>query len=281
VFGVLQLTQFTTIRDEMTLQESNGPKRFYAGVDIGSRYTKVVIVTGLGMVSKEALPTGNDVVQTANMVLKSASEKVGLRTGEIKCLVGTGYGRVSLSFADMTLTELSCHARGCFHLNNKARTVIDIGGQDSKVLHLDSNGNMVDFVMNDKCAAGTGRFLEVAATSLEVDMETMSAMARVEQPCPINSMCVVFAETEIISLLSKGESIAAIISGINRGFSQRIGNMVKRLGVKGQCMFVGGVAKNKGLSKELESYLGVELFSPSIDPQYTGALGAALMAQGM
>jgi predicted CoA-substrate-specific enzyme activase len=218
--------------------------------------------------------------QTAERALAQAVTKAGIGNKQIQGVVGTGYGRVSVSFVDRTVTELTCHAKGCHFINPRVRTVLDIGGQDSKAIRLNDRGEMVDFVMNDKCAAGTGKFLEMAARTLGLSLEEMAGVKNdPAQACAINSMCVVFAETEIISLLAKREVPQAIVAGINRAFALRIGNMAKRLGLRQQTVFVGGVAKNIGLARALSDYLGSTFAALPIDPQLTGALGAAVLAQ--
>jgi predicted CoA-substrate-specific enzyme activase len=260
--------------------EHHKSKQWVAGIDVGSRTTKVVILNSGNILAGTVLDTGIDAGKTAEAALMRARQKAGISKGRPRAVVGTGYGRVSLSFLDKTATELTCHARGCHFINPEIRTVIDIGGQDSKVVHLDADGSMVDFVMNDKCAAGTGKFLEMVARTLELDLTDMADMqSDAVQACTINSMCAVFAETEVVSLLAKKKAPQDIVSGINRAFATRIGNMVKRLGVKRPLAFVGGVAKNKGLANALVDYLGVAFTSLDIDPQLTGALGAAVLAQ--
>ena len=267
---------------KMLMNESDATTdgNFYAGVDVGSRTTKVVILNGYEIVSSTVLDTGINPKKAAEKTLDIARSSADVKNGQIRSVVGTGYGRVSLSFVDKTVTELSCHAKGCRFINPHVRTVVDIGGQDSKVVHLDENGNMLDFAMNDKCAAGTGKFLEVLANALEMDLETMGNLDNESvRPCVINSMCAVFAESEVISLLAKGEKVADIVAGINQAFSRRVGNMVKRLGIKPEVAFVGGVAKNKGLASALADFLQTPFVELNIDPQITGALGAAVLAK--
>jgi predicted CoA-substrate-specific enzyme activase len=280
----MKQTLLPRLKPEPLLQaanpEHNKSKQWVAGIDVGSRTTKVVILSSGRILASSVLDTGINAEKSAETALMLARQKAGISKGWPGAVVGTGYGRVSLSFLDKTATELTCHARGCHFINPQIRTVIDIGGQDSKVVHLDADGGMVDFVMNDKCAAGTGKFLEMVARTLELELADMADMqSDPAQACTINSMCAVFAETEIISLLAKKQAPQDIVSGINRAFATRIGNMVKRLGIKRPLAFVGGVAKNKGLANALVDYLGVPFTSLDIDPQLTGALGAAVQAQ--
>lgn len=259
---------------------NSGGEKYFAGIDAGSRTTKVVLLNGEPSFVSAIRPTGLNVGKTAEKVLAEALEAASAQTNDIQRIVGTGYGRVSLSCADKTVTELSCHALGANHINSDIRMVIDIGGQDSKVIHLDQDGNMVDFIMNDKCAAGTGKFMEMVARTLEMDLDTLSDIHfKGMRPCQINSMCVVFVESEIISLIARGESAEDIVSGVNHAFANRIGNMAKRLGLKEQCVLTGGVAKNRGLKDALTTYLGSSLSPLDIDPQLNGALGAAVLAQ--
>jgi predicted CoA-substrate-specific enzyme activase len=258
----------------------NKPTQWVAGIDVGSRTTKAVILNKGHILASSVIDTGINAEKAAETAMMLARQKAGIDKGEPGAVVGTGYGRVSLSFLDKTATELTCHARGCHFINPEIRTLIDIGGQDSKVVHVDADGAMIDFVMNDKCAAGTGKFLEMAARTLELELTDMADMSSgAAQACAMTSMCAVFAETEIVSLLAKKQTPQDIVSGINRAFAARIGNMVKRLGIKPHLAFVGGVAKNQGLASALVDYLGVPFTPLDIDPQLTGALGAAVQAQ--
>lgn len=255
-------------------------KVFYAGIDVGSRTSKAVLLDNERQITTAISPTGIHVEQTAENLLAEVIETASITRNNIKGIVGTGYGRVALNFVDTTVTELTCHGVGANFLNPDIRMVIDVGGQDSKVIHLDEQGNMIDFVMNDKCAAGTGKFLEMVARSLEMDLNTLSdTHFESSNPCTINSMCVVFVESEIISLLARSKSPADIVSGVNRAFSMRIGNMVKRLGLKTQCVLTGGVAKNRGFAQTLSNYINIPFSPLDIDPQLNGALGAAVLAQ--
>jgi predicted CoA-substrate-specific enzyme activase len=256
-----------------------GSGKITAGIDVGSRTIKVVILGDSGILSSTVLYSGIHPNKKAQNALKTTCGQLGLRKHHIQAMVGTGYGRVSLSFTDATATELSCHAKGVHFCNPEIRTVIDIGGQDSKVIHLDGQGNMTDFAMNDRCAAGTGKFLEMVARTLEIDLTVLANMRPTARPATINSMCVVFVETEIVSLLANEVSPARIVTGVNRAFSQRIGNMVKRLGIRSKVAFTGGVAKNRGLAQALSTFLDQPFESLDIDPQLTGALGAAVLAR--
>ena len=254
----------------------------FVGIDIGSRTSKAVVLDKGELVSGVIRDTGAAPGVAGEAVLRGALERCGGKRRDIARIVGTGYGRVSMPFADHTLTELSCHGMGAHFLNPAVRTVIDIGGQDSKVIRLDADGNMIDFMMNDKCAAGTGRFLEVAARALEVDIDAFGELAdEAGAPCEINSMCAVFAESEVISLLASGETRANVAAGLNRSFARRVGALAKRVGVAPPVVFVGGVAKNNALARAICAYLEVELTPLAIDPQLVGALGAAVIGSRM
>jgi predicted CoA-substrate-specific enzyme activase len=192
-------------------------------------------------------------------------------------VVATGYGRNSVDFADKAVTEIICHATGAYFLNPNVRSVVDIGGQDSKVIVLDGHGKVKDFAMNDKCAAGTGRFLEVMARALEVDLDLFGeASLKADNPSRISSLCTVFAESEVISLIAKGEKRENIIAGIHESVASRVAALANRVGVKQPIMMTGGVAKNIGIAKALEAKLGpMEIFASA---QVNGAIGAAVIA---
>ena len=198
--------------------------------------------------------------------------------GQIGRVVATGYGRIAVPFASKKVTEITCHARGAYHLFPQTRTVIDIGGQDSKVIRLGKDGRVVDFVMNDKCAAGTGRFLEVMARALEVSLEDMGRLSDLaRERLTISSMCTVFAESEVVSLIAEGHPKEDIIRGLHDAVSERVAGMAERVGLENGVTMTGGVAKNAGVVRSLEERLGVKISRPE-EPQIVGALGAALIA---
>ena len=188
-----------------------------------------------------------------------------------------GYGRVSFNGAFRTVTEISCHARGVAALCPEARTIIDIGGQDSKVISINEKGKVEDFAMNDKCAAGTGRFLQIMANTLGMDVGELAASEDPSEMVGINSMCTVFAESEIIGLLARGSPKGGIIAGLHQSVGKRVATMARRLGVKEKVVFTGGVAQNAGVRRTLEEELKSKVFVPG-ECQFTGALGAALLA---
>jgi len=257
--------------------ETNSSSRLFAGIDVGSLTAKCVLLTGHGIQAYTVLDTGTSPVRAGESAFNQTLLKAGVNKADVRYSVGTGYGRVSLSFVDVAVTELTCHARGAHFLDPEVRTVIDIGGQDSKVIRLNSDGSMFDFVMNDKCAAGTGRFLQVMARALETELEPFATELSVRPVC-INSTCAVFAESEVVSLLAAGEKMADIAAGLHLSVAKRVGNLAKRLGLQKKIVFVGGVAKNKGVRKALEEYLEVQFAGLELDPQIIGALGAAVIA---
>jgi predicted CoA-substrate-specific enzyme activase len=251
--------------------------RYFAGVDIGSTMTKVVIINQSTLASVIG-PTGPEHRKLANRVMEEALTQAGLAFEEITYLVATGYGRINVPFADKQITEISCHARGVGHLLPDVRTVIDIGGQDSKGIKL-KDGRAVDFVMNDRCAAGTGRFLEVTAESLGVSLEEMGRLAlEAENKVEISSTCTVFAAQEVVAKLSEGAALADIIAGLHEAIATRIYGMVRRLKIEREVAMTGGGAKNVGLVKALEARLGFPVLLPP-EPLLTGAIGAALLGR--
>jgi predicted CoA-substrate-specific enzyme activase len=249
----------------------------FAGVDIGSTMTKVVIMNELVLASVIG-PTGPEHRKLANRVMEEALKKAELPFEAITYLVATGYGRINVPFADKQITEISCHARGIAYLLPEARTVIDIGGQDSKGIKL-KDGRAVDFVMNDKCAAGTGRFLEVAAEELGVKLEDMGKLSlAAKNPVRISNTCTVFAAQEVVTKLSEGAALPDIIAGLHEAIATRIHGMIRRLKIEREVALTGGGAKNIGLVKALEAKLGFTVLVPP-EPLLTGAIGAALLGR--
>ncbi len=249
----------------------------FAGVDVGALTAEAVILGDGNIVSYSILDTGSNSKKAGEEALERALSKAGRREKDLKYIVGTGYGRVSLPFVDKVITEISCHAKGAHYLNPATEMVIDIGGQDSKVIVVDSNGKVADFAMNEKCAAGTGRFLEVMAKALDVKLDELGALSLDAVPVSISSMCTVFAESEVISLLASETPKERIAAGLHKSIAERITAMVYRVGLREKVFFSGGVAKNRGMKLALEKSLKVPLFVPP-EPQIVGALGAALLA---
>ena len=247
-----------------------------AGIDIGSRTTKVVILNEDKILSKEIRSTGWKPAETAQKVFNKALELANILKIEISKITATGYGRVMLPFADETLTEITCHARGAHYLSSDIQTIIDIGGQDSKVIKLDSSGFVEDFAMNDRCAAGTGKFLEFLAHTLDVDVSDFGKLAlESKAPATVSSMCTVFAESEILSLLAENVPIPDIVAGLHLSISKRIEGLINMVGYAEIVSLTGGVAKNKGIKKSLESILNTNILVVE-NPEFVGALGAAL-----
>lgn len=252
---------------------------YFAGVDIGSTMTKVVIV-GDGKESSLIGPTGPEHRKLANRVMEQALDLAGISFGDVTYVVATGYGRINVPFADRQVTEITCHAKGMSSLLPSVRTVVDIGGQDSKGIRLE-NGKVIDFVMNDKCAAGTGRFLEIIADALCVPLDKLGELSlAAEKPAVIGNMCTVFAEQEIISQMANGESVPNLVAGIHKAIAARIYSLVSKLKIKPEVAITGGGAKNIGLVKALEAKFGSPVLVAR-EPLVTGALGAALIGQEM
>ncbi len=259
-------------------KKMNG-KGLYVGIDSGSTSTDVVILNEeQEIVSQVILPTGAGAAAGADRALEEALRQANLTREDLTAIVTTGYGRTAIQSGDKSITEITCHARGAFFLNPNVRTIIDIGGQDSKVIRIDDTGNVTNFVMNDKCAAGTGRFLELMARTLELSLEQMSEMGLTwKEDITISSMCTVFAESEVVSLIAQDKTAADIIHGLNESVAAKTCALVKRVGGEGDYMMTGGVSKNKGVVDAIERRLGVKLCI-SDAAQLNGALGAALFA---
>jgi len=252
-----------------------------AGMDIGSITAETVILQDNQMLSSSIVPTGANSRTAAERSLAAALKQASLRQEDLAAIVTTGYGRASFPSATKMITEITCHARGAFFVHPETRTVIDIGGQDSKVIRLDKQGRNVDFQMNDKCAAGTGRFLEVMARALEVKLEDLGRLSRsAQRTIKISSMCTVFAESEVVSLIADNQPKEVIIRGLHEAIADRILGMIRRVGVEEKVTLTGGVAKNEGVVQALEERLEVKVFVPP-EPQIIGALGAALLARGL
>lgn len=248
--------------------------RLYVGIDLGSTTVKAVVLNGR-VLSSAIRPTGSNPKKAGEAVLEQVLEKA---PGPVGKVVATGYGRVSFS-ADEIISEITAHAKGSHLLFPDARTVIDIGGQDSKITKVDDHGRVLDFAMNDRCAAGTGRFIENTAKALEVSLEEFSQRSQASQhPARINSMCTVFAESEVISQIAQGTSIEDVSAGVYASVARRIKAMVERVGVEYQVVFTGGAARSIAMRKALEETLKVKLTVPD-EPQMVGALGAAAIGR--
>ncbi len=249
-----------------------------AGIDIGSLSTDAVILIGDQIASYAIVPTLSSSESAAKLAYEQALASACLSSNDIEKVVSTGYGRASIDFSYKTVTEITCHAIGARMLYPEARTVIDIGGQDSKVIRISSDGCVDDFAMNDKCAAGTGRFLEVMARSLDTDLESLGHLSSLAtEDVRISSTCTVFAESEVVALVAGGAAKQDIIRGLHRSVAERVYAMVARLRAVGPFVMTGGVAKNSGVQAALEERLNAKLLVPD-EPQIVGALGAAIAA---
>lgn len=251
-----------------------------AGCDVGSTTGKAVIMKDHSIASYSIMLCKPRPEETAHIAINEAMEKIALSSlEELDYIVGTGYGRLKIPFANDNISEITCHGVGAHWLHNSVRTIIDIGGQDLKVISLDDSGRVVDFVMNDKCAAGTGRFLENQARVLGLTLEELSTISlQATKSVVITSQCSVFAESEVITLLNKGEEIADIANGIHDSIASRLLTLVLRVGAKKEITIAGGCAKNVGLVDVLGKKLNAEIVKLAEDPQIIGAIGAALLA---
>ncbi len=252
-------------------------EKYFAGIDIGSTMTKVVII-GESVVSFIIGPTGAEHRRLANTVMTDALAKAGLAFKDLSYIVATGYGRINVPFADRQITEITCHARGLHHILPTVKTVVDIGGQDSKGIKI-NNGKVTSFVMNDKCAAGTGRFLEVIAESLGIPLAKLGEVSLTAQKvAEVSSTCTVFAEHEVTNQLANGVPVADLVAGIHRSIATRVYTLVTKLKIEPDVAITGGGAKNIGLVKALEAKFGFPVLVPP-EPLITGALGAALLGK--
>jgi predicted CoA-substrate-specific enzyme activase len=252
---------------------------YFTGIDLGSTMTKVVILDGDEKILASVINhTGAEHRRLANKVMEEALEKAGLPFDEISYVVATGYGRITVPFADRQITELTCHARGVSSFFPDVTLAIDIGGQDVKGLKI-KDGRLLDFTISDKCAAGTGRFLEIIADALGLKLEELGDISlKSSNKVSISSTCTVFARQEVISRLSEGTPVEDIVAGIHDAIASRVARMVERLRAGPDVLFTGGVAKNIGVVRALEANLGCEVFVPE-EPLLSGAIGAALLGK--
>ena len=252
---------------------------YVLGIDSGSTSTNAVLLDDEKKIRAFAVVrTGAKSNDSADKILEQVLEAVGIKQEDLSCICATGYGRVSIPFADTNVTEISCHGKGAHYLNPAVRTILDIGGQDSKAIKLNEQGEVVDFVMNDKCAAGTGRFLEMMARTLEISIDELGPISlNWKEDIDISSMCSVFAESEVISLIAQNKETADIAHGLHKAIAGKSISLLKRVGLESTIMMTGGVAKNVGVIKTLEERLGEKIFIYE-EPEIVGALGAALYA---
>ena len=250
-----------------------------AGIDIGSLSGETVIMKGGEIVSFSIVRTGADSAKTAQNAMDEALEKASLSFGDIEYVVATGYGRIIVPFSNKNITEISCHAKGANYLFPTARTILDMGGQDCKAIRVNEVGKVTNFAMNDKCAAGTGRFCEVVAEVLKVPLEDIGEMSlQAQKDALVSSACAVFAKSEIVSLLRGGTPKSEILSGVHEAIASRVFALLQRVGIEGDFVITGGIAKNIGVVKKIATKVALEPLI-SEEPQIVGALGAALFAR--
>ncbi len=250
-----------------------------AGVDVGSTQTKAVIITeAREIVGRSLIDTGANVMRAADAAFREALQHGDVREEEVEFVVGTGYGRYKVTFGNAQVTEISCHARGAVHLFPRTRTVLDMGGQDTKAIRVSPTGEIVDFCMNDKCAAGTGRFLGAAAVALDLPLAELGPTAlRGERAVKISTTCTVFAESEVLSWLGKGKKIEDILLGVHESIAARSIGLLRRVGIEPDVTFTGGVTKNQAMVETLNRRLGLTV-NVSDESHFIGAIGAALFA---
>ena len=250
-----------------------------AGVDVGSTQTKAVVMDERRRVlGRSLIDTGGIVTAAAENAFQLACSDAGAARSEVAYVVGTGYGRYKVTFGDTQVTEISCHARGGQYLFPRTRTVLDIGGQDTKAIKIGSEGQVLDFCMNDKCAAGTGRFLGAAAMALDISLGELGPLAMVaKNPVKITTTCTVFAETEIINWLARGKKVEDVLMGVHQAIATRSISLLRRVGVEDELTFTGGVTRNVAMVKILEEMLETHL-NVSEEAHYMGAIGASLFA---
>ncbi len=251
-----------------------------AGVDIGSTASKAVVVVDGAPAAEIVGPSSTNPARTARRIYDAALRQAGVAEGDVAFVVGTGYGRTQVPFATKNVSEITCHGRGAHFLRPETRTVIDIGGQDTKVIRIEDDGSLMDFAMNDKCAAGTGRFLEAMARSMELPLADMERHYFGDgDACTITSLCSVFAESEVINLINDGVPLPGIVKGLLHSLSARVSALVRRVGVEPALVMTGGVAKSDAVRQAVQQRLDAEILGfDGADPQIVGALGAALIA---
>jgi predicted CoA-substrate-specific enzyme activase len=250
-----------------------------AGVDVGSTQTKAVIIDGARrIVARAHNATGANVSRAGERAFIAACETAGLPREAVGYVVGTGYGRYKVTFGDAQITEITCHARGAHFLFPETRTVIDMGGQDTKAIRVNPDGSVLDFAMNDKCAAGTGRFLSAAADVTGIGLDEIGPVSlEAKAPVRLTSVCTVFVESDIMSYLAQRKTVQDILGGVHKAIATRTMSLVRRVGVEDEVTFTGGVSRNVGMVRSLEDVLGRPL-NVSPDGHFMGALGAALFA---
>ncbi|HLC27468.1 MAG TPA: benzoyl-CoA reductase, bzd-type, subunit Q [bacterium] len=259
-------------------------KLITSGIDVGSVSSQAVIVADGELYAYASMRTGSNSPDSARNALEWALRDTGMKQENIQYVVGTGYGRVNVPFANKAITEIACHARGAnFMAGNSVRTILDMGGQDCKAIHCDEKGKVTNFLMNDKCAAGTGRGMEVIADLLGVPVEQVGELSFnvPEEPEPVSSTCVVFAKSEAMGLLKDGWTKSKVLAAYCLAMAKRVSELLERIGVEKEFFITGGIAKNAGVVKRLEQVIGVSAIQSKYDSQLAGALGAALFGQAL
>ncbi len=256
---------------------------YYLGIDIGSLSCDAIVIDqDKNILSSSVIPTGVKNIESISLVKKNVLDVSGISESDIQSIISTGYGRTRVQERDGAVTEITCHAKGIKHVIPETRILIDIGGQDSKAILLDKNGNVADFAMNDKCAAGTGRFLEAMARALEVDINDLGTLDQgATSDLVLSSMCTVFAESEVVSLIASGTEQKEIALGLNRAIAARTNSLVKRVSKDLDNLAVsmsGGVARNKGVVKAIAESMNIKKVNTPEKPDIIGALGAAIIA---
>ena len=252
---------------------------YAAGVDVGSTQTKAVVINeDREIIASCLIDTGSNVVKAAEDAFKTCLETENILEEEVEWVIGTGYGRYKVTFGNAQVTEISCHGRGAKHIFPGTRTVVDMGGQDTKAIRVSDDGEIDDFCMNDKCAAGTGRFLGASAAALDIPLPDLGDTAlQSEKGVSISTTCTVFAESEVLAWLGKGKKVHDILWGVHESIAKRSIGLMRRVGIEGEITFTGGVSRNSAMVKSLENVLGQPL-NISDDCHFAGALGAALFA---
>ncbi|MFQ6069717.1 MAG: benzoyl-CoA reductase, bzd-type, subunit Q [Candidatus Aminicenantales bacterium] len=255
-----------------------------AGVDVGSVSSQAVVCVDGRLYCYSNMRTGSDSPESARKAMEMALEGTGMSLDDVHYVVGTGYGRVNVPFARRAITEIACHARGANYMyGSSVRTILDMGGQDCKAIHCDEKGKVTNFLMNDKCAAGTGRGMEVFADLLSIPIEDMGRLSFEvdEEPEPVSSTCVVFAKSEAVGLLRKGWPKEKVLAAYSSAMAHRVVELLERIKIEKEFAITGGIAKNEGVVKRIEGELNIRALEPTYDTQIAGALGAALFAKAL
>lgn len=250
-----------------------------AGVDIGSTSSNAVILNANKLIAYSVVPTGADSVNSAQRAMDAALKGTEINQKDLGYIISTGYGRIIVPFANEVITEIACHAKGAHWCFESVRTILDMGGQDCKAIRCDENGHHVNFIMNDKCAAGTGRFMEVMANTLRLPLEDIGPLSlEAKEVVPVSSVCAVFAKSEVSRLVRKKIDKRDILAGLHEAVATRVYSLLKKVGIEKDFVITGGIAKNIGVVKRLEEKMGIKALLPE-EPQIVGALGAALFAR--